>query len=161
MDDLVLGPLKMTQSAFQQPPGATIAKDAASGHRNGKPIAGDWHIYPELAAAGLWTTPSDLARFVLGIQHAWRGSPGAILSPDLAKQMLTRQIGNWGLGVDLDGKGPSLSFRHNGVNVGFESQLLGFAQSGQGAVIMTNANSAGRLMDEVMQSLRLEYQWPE
>ncbi|HLN32104.1 MAG TPA: serine hydrolase domain-containing protein [Gemmataceae bacterium] len=115
MDDLVLIPLKMAHSSFQQPPASALAKEAASGHTNGKPITGRWHVYPEMAAAGLWTTPSDLALFVLGIEHARRGNSDAILSADLANQMLTRQIDNWGLGIDLGGRGPSLSFTHNGA----------------------------------------------
>jgi CubicO group peptidase (beta-lactamase class C family) len=160
MHDLVLGPLEMNNSSYEQPPSKATENAAAVGHQNGNPVAGKWHIYPEMAAAGLWTTPTDLAHYVIGVQRSRNGAKGGILSVDLATQMLTRQIDDWGLAVALAGNGKSLSFNHGGVNFGFECRLIGFAATGQGAVIMTNANNAGGLMDEMMQSMRTEYSWP-
>jgi CubicO group peptidase (beta-lactamase class C family) len=160
MHELVLAPLAMNNSSFEQPVPKGFDAVAAVGHQNGASVAGKWHTYPEMAAAGLWTTPADLARFVLGVQHAHQGAKNAILPKNLATDMLTRQIGDTGLGVFLGGKGKSLSFSHNGSNCGFECVFVGLAQTGQGAVIMTNANGAGALMDEMLQNIRSEYGWP-
>jgi hypothetical protein len=113
-----------------------------------------------MAAAGLWTTPADLCRYVIGIQKLHRGEQDALLNSDLAKQMLTRQIENWGLGFPLTGQGRSLSFSHGGSNQGFECFMVGYAETGQGAVIMTNTNGANALMMEMLRNLGAEYGWP-
>jgi CubicO group peptidase (beta-lactamase class C family) len=161
MQDLVLGPLDMKQSTYAQPLPAEWRARAAVGHEDGKPLAGKWHVYPEMAAAGLWTTPSDLARFVIALAKAGRGDSGAILPPALAKQMLIKQPGGWGLGIEVDGAGPTLRFSHNGVNAGFLSQLIGYVQRGQGVVVMVNSGGEGgsALMEEICQDAAIELGW--
>jgi CubicO group peptidase (beta-lactamase class C family) len=58
----------MTHSTYSQPLPDAIRKSAASGYRgNGKVVDGKIHIYPEMAAAGLWTTPTDLAKFAIEV----------------------------------------------------------------------------------------------
>ncbi len=158
MQDLVLQPLAMKDSTFEQPLPDGI--EAAVAHIDGAAIPGRRHVYPELAAAGLWTTPADLARFVIAIQKAKRGDQDAILSPELTKEMLRAQNGGAGLGVMLGGKGRSDTFAHNGSNAGFECGFLGFAETGQGAVLMTNAQGGQALIDELIESLRAECGWP-
>jgi len=160
MQELVLDPLAMKQSRFQQPPSPELEAVAAEGHANGAALPGRWHIYPELAAAGLWTTPSDLARFVIAIQQAKKGSRDAILSPRMVGEMLTKQTGDVGLGVFLAGTGNSLEFNHSGGNAGFECFLVGFTDTGQGAVLMTNANGGLELIKKLVENLRAEYVWP-
>jgi CubicO group peptidase (beta-lactamase class C family) len=161
MDELVLTPAGMKNSSFEQPLAKGSQPVAAVGNQKGSPIAGKWHTYPEMAAAGLWTTPSDLARFAIAIQRSAKGDSDAILSPKLIKEMLTPQIGNQGLGFNLGGQGKGLFFTHNGVNAGFECLLIGYAESGHGAVIMCNANDAGGLIQEMVQSIRSEYGWDD
>ena len=97
---------------------------------------------------------------MIGLQKAKRGDKGAILSPELASEMLRPQIGDAGLGVFLGGKGKSSTFGHNGSNAGFECNFIGFMETGQGAVLMTNAQGGQALIDELMESLRAEYGWP-
>lgn len=68
MRERVLGPIGMHSSTWEQPLSDDRGRDAAAGHEtNGAPVAGKYHVYPELAAAGLWTTPTDLAHWVLAI----------------------------------------------------------------------------------------------
>jgi len=70
----VLAPCGTARSGFWQPLPASRAADAAQAHDGaGRPVAGGRHVYPELAAAGLWTTPEDLLRFADHIQRAGRG----------------------------------------------------------------------------------------
>jgi CubicO group peptidase (beta-lactamase class C family) len=115
MDQLVLRPLDMTRSSYRQPLPADRGGEAATGHQIRGPIAGRWHTYPEMAAAGLWSTPEDLARFVIAISQAWKGQSGAILSPVLARDLLTPQgAGEYGLGLIVRGTGRALSFTHDG-----------------------------------------------
>jgi CubicO group peptidase (beta-lactamase class C family) len=161
MDDLVLGPLGMTSSAYRQPLPEARRGEAATGHQSRGAIEGKWHTYPELAAAGLWTTAEDLAKFGLGVSKAWQGESPDILSRELGREMLTRQgAGGYGLGLIVRGAGKGLSFTHDGVNAGFESRLVGFPATGQGAVVMTNANGSKPLIEALTELLRAEYRWP-
>ncbi|MCA1660674.1 MAG: beta-lactamase family protein [Novosphingobium sp.] len=162
MKRLVLGPLGMAQSTYQQPLPAAWEPRAARGHvPDGTMVKGRWHTYPELAAAGLWTTPSDLARFAIDVIQADRGQSDAILSPRMADDMLRKQTGDFGLGVALGGEGEARSFSHGGANAGYRAQLLAFPETCQGAVVMTNSDNGGPLITEVMRALADTYGWPD
>jgi CubicO group peptidase (beta-lactamase class C family) len=161
MADLVLRPLGMTNSTYAQPLPDVLAPRAAHAHdREGQPIPGDWHTYPERAAAGLWTTPSDLARMILAVQAAVGGAPDAILEPATARAMLIVQAGEYGLGFGLAGEGATRVFAHGGSNAGFRGQFIGFAEGGRGAVIMTNADLGSALIEEILRGIAQAYGWP-
>lgn len=161
MQETVLGPLMMTGSTYEQPLPADKAAATATGHHeNRSSVKGRWHVYPEMAAAGLWTTPSDLARFAIGIQNAFAGKPGAVLSPEMARQMLTNQKDNDGLGVFLEGEGHTMRFGHGGRDEGFDALLTATAETGQGVVIMINANDNSRMLNRIVDAIATEYHWP-
>jgi len=157
----VLGPADMTSSTYQQPLPEALWGRAATGYRrNGEPVAGNWYVYPEMAAAGLWTTPSDLARWAIEIQKANAGEPGQLLSPAMAHQMLTHQIGPWGLGVQLTNLEGSRRFGHGGDDQGFQNDLEAFTTgSGQGVVIMTNGDAGVDLVPEILRAVAKSYGW--
>lgn len=168
MREAVLDPLAMEHSTYEQPLPQALAPLAATGHRaglrrilRGEKVEGGWHVYPEQAAAGLWTTPTDLARFAIAIQQAHAGAPGGILSRATAEEMLTPQVGGWGLGLDLGGRGESAQFRHGGANEGFRCALVAFREPGRGAVIMTNSDNGDALAAELIRSIAAEYGWPK
>lgn len=162
MQQAVLQPLGMTHSTFAVPLSARQRATTAAGHiEDGTVVPGRWHSYPESAAAGLWTTPTDLAQVVLEMQRATAGTSGAVLSHDSATAMLTRGLGEYGLGFYVEDLGPVTSFSHSGGTAGFRSQLYGYAGSGQGAVIMTNSDNGAALIDEILASISAEYGWPE
>jgi len=161
MRERVLGPVGMHRSTWEQPLSNQRAHHVAAGHQtSGTPMEGAYHIYPELAAAGLWTTPTELAGLVLGIQRALQGEPGALLSRETARTMVTAGLGGWGLGVQVMGSGDSLAFTHSGGNAGFRGLLVGFAEGGRGAVVMTNSDAGSRLVNEIMQAVARAYEWP-
>ena len=88
MQQNVLNPLGMKNSSYVQPPVDTA--NLATGYYNdGSPVPGKYHVYPEQAAAGLWTTPSDLARYMIDCQLTLKGEKGKILSTPMMK---TRMI---------------------------------------------------------------------
>jgi hypothetical protein len=150
----------MVHSTYEQPLPPARARVAASGHeRLDTPVPGRFHLYPEMAAAGLWSTPSDLARWAIEVQRAYRGESRRVLSQDMTRQMLTRQFGAWGLGVQLAGAGDSAMFMHGGRDEGFVADLRAFVHRGQGVVIMTNGVS-GRLLAELSRSVADAYGWP-
>jgi CubicO group peptidase (beta-lactamase class C family) len=158
----VLNVLGMRSSTFSQSPSPALAARRASAHRpGGERIPGKHHIYPEMAAAGLWTTSSDLARYVLFVQSALRGETGELLTPTLAKELVTRQNpGQHGLGPQIEEVGQFGRFGHGGVDEGFEAEMVGYIASGRGLVIMANANLAGMLFDEIKASVARAYEWP-
>jgi CubicO group peptidase (beta-lactamase class C family) len=161
MQEQVLGPAGMSHSTFEQPLPAHRAADAATGYRRGgDAIRGRYHAYPEMAAAGLWTTPSDLGRWIIAVQRAAAGASGALLPRSLATEMLTRGMGGWGLGVGVEGAGDSLRFSHGGSNEGFRGQFVGYAAGGRGVVVMTNGDAGGPLAAEIVAAVTREYGWP-
>jgi CubicO group peptidase (beta-lactamase class C family) len=162
LHDTVLAPIGMTHSTYQQPLPAEMRAAAATPYEaNGKPIAGGAHTYPEMAAAGLWTTPTDLARYCMEVQHSLKGEWNHVLSQQMTKQMLTPGMGEYGLGLAIGGAATNPYFGHGGVNAGFESTMSAYEQDGEGAVVMTNAQGGSRLADEVMRSIAAAYHWPD
>jgi CubicO group peptidase (beta-lactamase class C family) len=162
MRSLVLEPLHMVHSTYEQPLPMHRRANAAIAHRRaGDPIAAGWHVYPEMAAAGLWTTPSDLARLVIEVQEAVQGNSDRVLSPEMASEMLRLQIGQWGLGWTLGGEGDASTFSHGGSNAGYKAQLTAFVHGGRGAVIMTNGDQGTALIREILRGIADVYGWPE
>lgn len=162
MRELVLDKIGMKNSTYEQPLTTEYAMRAASGHRsNGQMIKGKWHTYPEMAAAGLWTTPTDLAKFAIEIQQAKAGKSSKVLSPAMVNQMLTKQSGEYGLGIGLGGEGKAATFSHGGSNEGFKCMLFAYAETGQGAVVMTNGDQGSPLANEILRSIAREYGWPD
>lgn len=158
MQALVLSRIGMTHSTYQQPPPEDWKASAATGHgENGEKIHGGWHVYPEMAAAGLWTTPSDLAKFAIELQLSKDVKANHVLSREMTHQMLTRQISDVGLGIMLNGKE---RFSHAGSNEGFKCLLAATMTTGQGIVIMTNGDQGWRLADEIRDAVAEEYHWP-
>ncbi len=158
----VLTPMGMMQSTYDQPLPVNRRAMAATGHRpDGASVTGTWHTYPEMAAAGLWTTPSDLARFAIEIQRSHAGQSNAVLSMAMTQEMLTDQIGGYGLGPGVRGEGETLAFSHGGANEGFRCFLFAYAETGQGAVIMTNSDNGIQVARELLGSIARAYDWPD
>lgn len=164
MYETVLSPLGMKDSTYEQPLPESLRDDAAAGHsNNGKPIRGKRHTYPEMAAAGLWTTPSDLCRFAIELMLSRVGKSNKVLSQDMTNQMLTPIQGHdsIGLGIVLRGEKKDFSFSHGGSNAGFQCYLIAYPEKGQGAVVMTNGNRGSPLYTEILRSLTAEYGWSD
>ncbi len=159
MHDTVLEKIGMTDSSYAQPlPAEWAARTAAGTYADGKPVHGRWHIYPEMAAAGLWTTPTDLAKFAIEIALSKQGQANHVLSEKMTNEMLTPVMDEAGLGFFLDKNNPG-QFGHDGADEGFQSLLTMNANTGKGVVIMTDSDRgifAGQL---VMLSIAKEYGW--
>ncbi len=161
MRDL-LSELGMRESVYEQPLPAERAPLAATPYRNdGLPVEGGWHTYPELAAAGLWTTPTDLARYVLAVGRWLEGDEVGVLGPEMTRTMLEPVRDEWGLGPSTAGSGADLRFGHGGANEGYRGQFIAFPRRGEGAVVMTNGDGGGALVDEILFAIAREYGWPE
>lgn len=161
MDSLVLGPIGMEHSTFEQPLPASLEVHAAAGHHeDGEPLPGRWRIQPELGAAGLWTTASDLARFALAVNAAANQSPDSLLSAGSAAALTTQRFINFSLGLLVRRNGGHAWFTHNGGNEGYRCLMYGYLTAGEGAVIMTNGEAGLALAGEIINSIAYEYGWP-
>jgi CubicO group peptidase (beta-lactamase class C family) len=160
MKEAVLGPAGMARSTYEQPLPKSRMGEAATPYRaDGQPTPGGPHIYPEMSAAGLWTTPSDLGRFAIELQNALAGK-SKVLSAAIAKEMLTPVKDNYGLGIGMGGSAAHPYFRHNGANDGFMCDLVAY-NSGDGIAIMTNGANGGQLSVEILRTIAYERKWPD
>lgn len=161
--ETVLGPLKMTNSTYQQPLPDDTRKKAATGYRSdGKAVVEKIHIYPEMAAAGLWTTPTDLAKFAIEAQLSLAGKSNKVLSKATIEKMVTPFIpsSQAGLGFFSEKHGMATYFGHGGADEGFRAQLLVHRDKGYGAVVMVNSDN-GQIMNEIVRAVAKEYEWEE
>lgn len=150
----ILTPLNMTESSFNQPPSESKTKLLATGyHGNGKEVEGKYHIYPEKAAAGLWTNPSDLAKYIIETQLSLLGNSNKILSKELSEQRL-----NDNLGVFLNDLKGTKYFCHSGGNEGFVCYYEGSLEGGNGIVVMTNGRNFG-MVQEIVNSVASLNNW--
>jgi CubicO group peptidase (beta-lactamase class C family) len=163
MAELVLRPFGMVDSAYDQPLGAERRRRAAIGHgASGRPVPGGHHVYPELQAAGLWTTAVDLARWLIGVQEILRGDRTGPISRETAIEMITPLgDGSFGLGPELGGAGELRRFGHSGGNEGFRSQMDALVERPVGGVVLTNADNGTTLCAEVRRAFAAEYGWGE
>jgi CubicO group peptidase (beta-lactamase class C family) len=161
MQELVLRPLHMAHSTFEQAiPEEREGLIAFPCDKDGIAIPGGPHTYPEMAVAGLWSTPSDLALFALAIQDAFAGKPGAIVSAPMAHQMLQPVLGFYALGFAIAGNGPKRYFSHPGANAGYLSFLFAY-EKGDGVVVMSNQQYSKPLFLEIIHALAKQYGWTE
>ncbi|MEM1182181.1 MAG: serine hydrolase [Acidobacteriota bacterium] len=157
----VLGPLDMTSSTYENPLPPERLPEAAAGYgRDGGPVWGKRHTYPEMAAAGLWTTPTDLARFAIDIQRALRGDGDTLLKQDTARSMITPLSGRSGLGLFQYESNGALYFGHGGADEGFQAWLIASHEGGHGAAIMVNSDFGVSLAEEIVPAIARALGWP-
>ena len=157
----VLAPIGMADSTFEQPLPPSRDRDAARAHGpQGEARGAKWHVYPEMAAAGLWTTATDLARFAIEVQKSRNGRSNRVLDRATVMNMLTPVgVGDYAVGFSLQKLGQGWYFNHGGSNWGFRCTLLAHVVNGYGLVIMTNADSGGSVIEELSRRIQHAYQW--
>jgi CubicO group peptidase (beta-lactamase class C family) len=158
----VLKPIGMTNSFYGSNDAMVQGKDLATAYyASGEEVMGKYHLYPELAAAALWTTPSDLGRFIIETQLSLKGKSNKVLSQELTRLMLTPYIGqSAALGVFIDKRGAGTYFRHGGANEGFRCEYYGSMDGGDGVIVMINSEN-GAIMQEIINSVANVYQWKD
>jgi CubicO group peptidase (beta-lactamase class C family) len=161
MQKNVLGPMGMTGSFFTQPPARSDSSLLATGYKvDGTPVKGKYHVYPEQAAAGLWTNPADLCKYIVETVLSYNGKSDRVLRPEFTKLRLTPVLQDAAAGVFVERKDSSISFSHGGANEGFTCYYVGDVISGDGMVIMTNSDN-GSLSSEVANSVATVYGWKD
>jgi CubicO group peptidase (beta-lactamase class C family) len=164
MQKNVLDPLGMTSSSYSQPPAESRKSLLATGYKpDGKEVPGKYHIYPEQAAAGLWTNPSDLCRYIIETQLSWQGKSSKVLIPEMTKIRLTPVLEDAALGTFVNSRvtGSLKYFNHNGGNEGFQCTAIGCRDNGEGVVIMTNSENGYLIYEEIANSVASVYKWKD
>ncbi|MEO0896859.1 MAG: serine hydrolase domain-containing protein [Bacteroidota bacterium] len=153
MQEHVLDPLGMTASTFANPLPQAYHAIAATGYRsNGNEVEGKWPIYPEMAAAGLWTTPSQLIRYAQEIQKISQNKEDGLLKVATVDEMLTPGMNDHGLGPVVN----EHTFGHGGADEGFRANLIAWKNQPTAVVIMVNSDN-GSIMQEILLSIAKEY----
>jgi CubicO group peptidase (beta-lactamase class C family) len=151
--ELVLRPAGMITASYAQPDPAAAAAPYVQGR------AEVWRVHPEHAAAGLWCTPADLLRLAQAIQAAVAGEPGALLPAELARQMVTPQVGGWGLGLRIVGEGDGRTFSHGGENYGYECGMIGSVYGHNAAAVMTNSDQGVPVLEAMVAAIINSSSW--
>jgi CubicO group peptidase (beta-lactamase class C family) len=171
MREIVFEPLALANSTYEQSLPQRWAKRTATAHPGkGIPLKGKHHLYPEMAAAGLWTTATDLAKVgveLLQVLHQKKAP--ALLTKETIEMMLHPQLEDQkigdsdfvGLGFFCSGKEDGFYFEHGGWDEGFVAMMRFYKNLGKGAVVMLNSNEGAPLMDELLRAIAIEYDWPE
>ena len=151
MAEQVLKPLGMTGSSYEQPNTSADPSLLATAYdAGGKEIPGKYHIYPEQAAAGLWTNPTDLAKYIIETQLALEGKSQKVLNQQFTQLRLTPYLNNAAaLGVFINESNGVKYFQHGGANEGFRSQYFGSLEDGNGVVVMVNSDN-GAILTEIV-----------
>ena len=159
-DDVLL-PIGMSSSTFENPLPPARDRNASRAHdRNGQSRGAKWHVYPEMAAAGLWTTASDLARFAIEVQKSAIGESNKVLSRTVVQEMLTPVgVGDFAVGFGVQKLGEGWYFGHSGDDWGFQADLVAHKVHGYGLVIMTNSDQGYPLIQELRQRVERAYEW--
>lgn len=158
----VLQPVGMTHSTYAQPlPAARLAGAAIPHDNQGRAVSGGPHVYPEMAAAGLWSTPTDLARFLIAVQQSLAGKRDGWLRADTAKHMLEPVESGHSMGFDVGGSGADAHLSKGGDTEGFAAFMVAYPARGEGAVVMTNGASGAVLARELVRGIAAAYGWPD
>ena len=162
MNNEILKPLTMEDSIYQYPLDKKWSSIAVPGFLlDGSMVKGGWNNYAIAGSGGLWSTPTDLAKFAINVSNAYLGRNNSVVKEPIAKQMLTRQKNtDYGLGVAINGNGKNLNFRKAGHNLGYHNELIMFPNSGDGVVIMTNSENGEYIINYMIALIAQKYHWP-
>lgn len=153
MQKNVLDRMGMEKSTFANPLPEKYHSIAATGYRgNGQEVEGKWPIYPEMAAAGLWTTPTQLIQYAIEIQKINNNKEDGILKYSSVEAMLTPGMNDHGLGPQTGKE----RFGHGGADEGFRANIIAWKNEPYALVVMVNSDN-GQIMQEMQLAIAKEY----
>lgn len=160
MANNVLQQLDMQNSFYALPPSADKLNLLATGyHTEGSMVNNKFHLYPEMGAAGLWTTPTDVCKYIIETQLAFEGKSAKILNQEMTKLRLTPYNDQHSaLGVFVEDRSGVKYFQHGARNEGFSGMYYGSVEGGNGVVVFVNSDQ-GDIMYELINSVATVYNW--
>ncbi|MES2329776.1 MAG: serine hydrolase domain-containing protein [Bacteroidota bacterium] len=159
MYEHVLRPLGMANSSYNQPPAVSQRKNLATGYKsNGNEVPGKYFVYPEKAAAGLWTTPTDICKYILEMQLAYNSKSSKVLNQEMVKLHVTPYKDDVAMGTFLQNRNGERYFVHSASNEGFTGYFLAGLTNGKGVALFVNSED-GRVLLELINSVALVYDW--
>ena len=160
MSENIFKPLGMSRSFFKMPLPKKLQGNVSLGHNlYGESIEGGWRNYTQLAATGLWSTPTDIAKYTIEIQKILAGDYEGIISKKSVENMLVTYEKNWGLGLSTKFEGDATIIRHSGENAGYVNYFISFPYQDKSIVIMTNGENSWKLIMEMLHSIPNYYEW--
>jgi Beta-lactamase len=153
----------MTNSTFSQPLSSKYKNYAFGSNKEMQSLKGNYYIYPEQSAGGLWSSANDIAKFVISIQNDLRSYPNSIINKQLTEEMLTPVLNYYALGFGIIEKGGEKYFWHEGESYGYNSMYYGSFKTGKGVVILTNAypSNGQPFIQELLNSVATAYGWKD
>lgn len=128
---------------------------------NGNKIASGWRIYPELAAAGAWTTSNDLANLAKNIIASYKNSPNGLFSSTSINHILKKQINStYGLGFHISECEHTICIDKAGATEGYRSIMLIYPKLGNAIIVMTNSSKGTAVFKKVISAVEDFYNWP-
>ena len=162
MDEYVLTPAGLSLSTFApKAPGSSSQGIATAHNGDGSPVEGGWHVYPEQAAAGLWTTPSEYSDFVFALMNPSTDESITALTESMSKEVLTPVSEAYGLGIGINDVDGRTRYRHGGSNRGYRCVFMAFPDTDEVFVLMTNGANGSALGSEIIRSAAQAYGWPD
>ncbi len=158
--ETVFAPLGMEHSAYEQPLSESKWPDHSAAHiADGMPTPGKFQVHPELAAAGLWISAEDLAKFIIELQLALAGKSERVLTSATVERMTTPVgQGTAALGMFVEVHDGEPWREHGGTNIGFQNHFW-FDENGNGFVMLSNGDRGVDLIDEVVRAVADVYGW--
>ncbi len=159
MYEQVFQPLEMTNSSYNQPPAVSQREILATGYKsNGTEVQGKYFVYPEKAAAGLWTTPTDICKYILEMQQAYQAKSSKVLNQEMVKLHLTPYKNDVAMGTYIQDRNGEKYFVHSASNEGFTGYFLGGLTNGKGVALFVNSED-GTVLLELLNSIAQVYNW--
>lgn len=157
----ILEKVDMNDTTFLMQKNSEINNIACGTDANDNKIASGWKLYPQLAAAGIWTTPNDLANLATNIIASYKNSPHGLFSSTSINHILKRQINStYGLGFHISECEHALCIDKAGATEGYRSIMLVYPELGNAIIVMTNSSKGTAVFKNVLRAVEDYYNWP-
>jgi CubicO group peptidase (beta-lactamase class C family) len=151
IEEEIFTPLNMKNSTFDNHLPNQEYKSIASGHLSQNNLIDQkYYIYQPSSSGGLWSTPIDIAKFLIEMELSSKGQSNQIINEENTKLMLKPVMGQYALGFTNEIRGTGVKFfGHDGHSIGFVSSMIGSLNDGFGLVIMTNSENGWKAVNKI------------
>lgn len=156
IDKLIFDPVGMENSSFKQPIPDKLKQRKAIGYTE-ELTPYPYRLFPYQAAGGIWTTPTDLAKFMITLLNDYQKGTNKLISKEMAQTIFRKNIGRYVF--TLWNWGDDIVFQHYGSNQGFNCFMYGSIDQNQGIIVMTNSDNSFGIFDYIQRAVNSEYQW--